>query len=85
MITALKGIMAALAFCAIFGLAVAQTACQNTAASCARPALITAHGSHGSQSYYSSYRTSGTMPSGETVRLSDGDLWTCANGVVTVH
>lgn len=34
---------------------------------------------------YSSYRTGGTMPDGTTVRLSDGDSWTCRSGVVTVH
>lgn len=34
---------------------------------------------------YSSYRTAGTMASGETVRLADGDYWTCRDGRVTVH
>lgn len=36
---------------------------------------------------YSSYSASDghTMPSGRTVRLSDGDLWSCHNGTVTVR
>lgn len=34
---------------------------------------------------YSAYRTSGTMPSGSSVIMSDGDTWACANGVVTVR
>jgi hypothetical protein len=46
--------------------------------SCAEPARL-------ADGQYSSYRTAGTMPSGVTVRLSDGDLWSCRHGAVYVH
>lgn len=34
---------------------------------------------------YSSYRAAGSMASGQAVRLSDGDLWSCLDGRVTVR
>ena len=51
---------------------------QTADTSCPRPALL-------ANGQYSSYQTSGTMPSGFSVLLSDGDTWTCTDGHVTVH
>jgi hypothetical protein len=52
------------------------TACQH--AGCPKPERLPG-------GTYSSYRTAGTMPSGSSVTLSDGDTYSCANGIVTVR
>jgi hypothetical protein len=61
----------------ILALLAAVTGCQPHA-SCPKPERLPG----GS---YSSYRTAGTMPSGTSVTLSDGDTYSCANGIVTIR
>jgi hypothetical protein len=58
-------------------LAATLTGCTSHA-SCPAPAHLT-------NGTYSSYRTAGTMPDGASVRLSDGDTYSCANGIVSVR
>lgn len=40
---------------------------------------------HNPDGSYSSYHTAGTMLSGQTIRMDDGDLWSCHNGTITIH
>ena len=58
-------------------LALMLTACTSHA-SCPAPAHLV-------NGTYSSYRTAGTMPDGASVTLSDGDTYSCANGIVSVR
>jgi hypothetical protein len=73
----LRPLLAMAASMAVAGAVLFTTAC-GSAAPCASPARNT-------DGSYSSYRTAGTMPSGTSVVLADGDTWSCVNGKVTVH